>query len=304
MASDGGGSHAATARLVVRLKDCCNVMIHSIGFHLLAYSAQLSATVAVIAAVSLAVMVLLMSGWISTNGHAKDPGYEVFHGFAGKEWWQTGVIYQVYPWSFCDADGDGIGDLAGIKAKLDHLSSLNITCIWLNPIFSSPMKDLGYDVANYTAIDPIFGSLDDLRRLMDAAHSRNIHVILDLVPNHTSDQHHWFEQSRNATYAPKRDWYVWQPPDENNEPPTNWRSFFGGSAWTFDNQTGMYYLHQFLASQPDLNWSNPNVKEAIFEVMEYWLEFGIDGFRVDSPYVPYIDASTLWFSSFGYTFNT
>jgi alpha-glucosidase len=190
-------------------------------------------------------------------------------------WWQRGTVYQVYPRSFMDSDGDGIGDLAGIAARLDYLRSLGVDALWLSPIYPSPMKDFGYDVADYTAVDPIFGTLEDFDRLIEAAHARRLKVILDFVPNHTSDEHAWFKESRSSRTNPKRDWYIWR------DAPNNWRSCFGGSAWQFDATTGQYYYHAFLPEQPDLNWRNPEVVQAMLGVLRFWLERGVDGFRVD-----------------------
>jgi len=190
-------------------------------------------------------------------------------------WWQRGIVYQVYPRSFQDSDGDGIGDLPGILARLDYLRELGVDALWLSPIHPSPMKDFGYDVADYTAVDPVFGTLEDFDRLVAAAHARGIKVILDYVPNHTSDQHPWFQESRASRHNPKRDWYIWR------DAPNNWLSNFGGSAWQLDPATGQYYYHAFLPEQPDLNWRNPAVVEAMMGVLRFWLERGVDGFRVD-----------------------
>ncbi|MFV9505280.1 MAG: alpha-amylase family glycosyl hydrolase [Oscillochloridaceae bacterium umkhey_bin13] len=196
-------------------------------------------------------------------------------------WWQTGVIYQIYPRSFQDSNGDGIGDLPGIISRLDYLQWLGVDAIWLSPIYPSPMADFGYDVADYTAIDPIFGSLADFDRLVAAAHGRGLRVILDLVPNHSSDEHPWFVQSRADRDNPYRDWYIWRDPASDGGPPNNWRSNFGGPAWTFDPTTGQYYLHLFDPKQPDLNWRNPAVRTAIHEAMRFWFRRGVDGFRID-----------------------
>jgi alpha-glucosidase len=200
---------------------------------------------------------------------------------ADAPWWQTGVIYQIYPRSFLDADGDGIGDLRGIAARLDHLTDLGIDAVWISPIFASPMADFGYDISDYTSIDPLFGTLADFDALIKAAHDRGLRVILDFVPNHTSDQHPWFRESRTSRDNPKRDWYIWREPTQSGGVPNNWLSEFGGSAWEFDESTGQYYYHAFLARQPDLNWRNPEVQSAMQEVMRFWLRKGVDGFRVD-----------------------
>ena len=196
-------------------------------------------------------------------------------------WWQRGIVYQVYPRSFMDANGDGIGDLAGIISRLDYLHWLGVDALWLSPIYPSPMKDFGYDVSDYTAVDPRFGTLADFDRLVEAAHARGLKLILDFVPNHTSDQHAWFRESRASRDNPKRDWYLWRDPEPGGGPPNNWLSCFGGSAWQVDSATGQYYYHAFLPEQPDLNWRNPEVVEAMLGVLRFWLERGVDGFRVD-----------------------
>ncbi len=196
-------------------------------------------------------------------------------------WWQSGIIYQIYPRSFKDGNGDGIGDLPGIIEKLDYLEGLGIAAIWLSPIFPSPMKDFGYDVSDYTGIHPMFGTMADFDRLLAEAHQRGLKVLLDLVPNHTSDEHPWFLESRSSRDNPKRDWYVWRDPAADGGPPNNWLSVFGGSAWEYDAQTGQYYLHSFVKEQPDLNYRNPEVLQAILDVMQFWLKKGVDGFRVD-----------------------
>jgi alpha-glucosidase len=196
-------------------------------------------------------------------------------------WWQTGVIYQVYPRSFQDSDGDGVGDLRGIAQRLPHLVELGVDAVWLSPIFTSPMADFGYDIADYTGIDPLFGTLADFDALVADAHGLGLKVILDLVPNHTSDRHPWFKESRASRQNPKRDWYIWRDPAPGGGPPNNWLSNFGGSAWEYDRATGQYYYHAFLAAQPDLNWRTPGVRAAIYDVMRFWLRRGVDGFRVD-----------------------
>ena len=204
-----------------------------------------------------------------------------------RSWWREGVFYQIYPRSYQDSNGDGVGDLRGIIQRLDHLrgteGSLGIDAIWLSPFYTSPMKDFGYDVANYTDVDPIFGSLADADQLLDEAHRRGLKVIVDLVPNHTSDQHLWFQSSRSSRSDPKRDWYVWADPAKDGGPPNNWRSLFGKerAAWTLDPTSGQYYLHHFLPEQPDLNWWNEDVRRAMDDVLRFWLDRGADGFRVD-----------------------
>lgn len=196
-------------------------------------------------------------------------------------WWQRGVVYQVYPRSFQDSNGDGVGDLRGIAARLDHLVDLGVDALWLSPIQPSPMADFGYDVADYCGVDPIFGNLEDFDALVAAAHGRGLRVILDFVPNHSSDRHPWFLESRASRGSARRDWYIWRDPAPDGGPPTNWISHFGGSAWEWDEATGQYYLHSFLKEQPDLNWRNPAVRAAMLDVLRFWLERGVDGFRVD-----------------------
>jgi alpha-glucosidase len=196
-------------------------------------------------------------------------------------WWQRGIVYQVYPRSFQDSNGDGVGDLPGITARLDYLRWLSVDAIWISPIYPSPMQDFGYDVADYTAIDARFGTLDDFDELLQQAHARSLRVILDFVPNHTSDEHSWFTESRSSRDNPKRDWYLWRDPAADGGPPNNWLSCFGGSAWQFDERTGQYYYHAFLPEQPDLNWRHPAVVEAMLNVLRFWLDRGVDGFRVD-----------------------
>ena len=200
----------------------------------------------------------------------------------GSKWWETGIIYQIYPRSFQDSNHDGVGDLRGITRRLPYLTELGIDAIWLSPIFTSPMADFGYDIANYTDVDPLFGNLADLDTLIAEVHRHRLKLILDLVPNHTSDRHPWFVESRASRNNPKRDWFIWRDPASDGGPPTNWLSEFGGSAWKFDPLTDQYYCHTFLSAQPDLNWRNPTVREAIHDVMRFWLRRGIDGFRVDA----------------------
>ncbi|RLD02604.1 MAG: alpha-amylase [Chloroflexota bacterium] len=196
-------------------------------------------------------------------------------------WWQKGIIYQIYPRSYQDSNGDGIGDLAGIRQRLDYIQSLNVDAIWLSPIYPSPMHDFGYDVADYCEVNPIFGDMADLDALLEDIHARGLKLVLDLVPNHTSDEHRWFVESRSSRDNPKRDWYIWRDPAPDGGPPNNWVSFFGGPAWTYDERTGQYYLHQFVKQQPELNYRHPDVLPAMLDNMRFWLDKGIDGFRVD-----------------------
>ena len=190
-------------------------------------------------------------------------------------------MYQIYPRSFQDSDGDGVGDLKGITQRLDHLKWLGINAVWVSPIFPSPMADFGYDISDYCDIHPLFGTMDDFDKLLEEVHARDMKLILDLVPNHTSNEHPWFLESRSSKDNPKRDWYIWKDPAEDGSEPNNWLSVFGGSAWEWDEKTGQYYYHAFLKEQPDLNWRNPEVQKAMFDVMRFWLDKGVDGFRVD-----------------------
>jgi alpha-glucosidase len=199
----------------------------------------------------------------------------------GNFWWRDGVFYQIYPRSFQDSNGDGIGDINGVIDRLPYLRAIGIDAIWLSPIFPSPMADFGYDIRDYVGIDPIFGTISDFDALLAAAHASGLKLIVDLVPNHTSDQHPWFIESRSSRHDPKRDWYLWHEPGADGAVPNNWMSEFGGSAWTYDAGTRQYYYHAFLAQQPDLNWRNPKVRRAIYDVMRFWLRRGVDGFRVD-----------------------
>lgn len=197
-----------------------------------------------------------------------------------KHWRDVNAIYQVYPRSFKDSDGDGIGDLKGITEKLNYLADdLGVEAVWISPFFPSPQADCGYDVSDYCDVDPMFGSMQDFDELLAESHKRGLKVMIDLVPNHTSDQHEWFKESRFSRYNPKRDWYVWR------DQPNNWLSISGGSSWTYDGATEQYYLHSFMSSQPDLNWENPVVREAIKDVMRFWFDKGVDGFRVDAVWV-------------------
>jgi alpha-glucosidase len=196
-------------------------------------------------------------------------------------WWKSGVVYQIYPRSFQDSDGDGVGDLAGIERRLDYLAALGIDAMWISPICPSPMADFGYDVADYCDVDPLFGSLVDFDRLLAAAHARGIKVLLDFVPNHSSDRHPWFVESRASRDNAKRDWYIWRDAGPGGGPPNNWISDFGGSAWEWDEASGQYYYHAFLKEQPDLNWRNPELRAAMMDALRFWLDRGVDGFRID-----------------------
>jgi len=204
-----------------------------------------------------------------------------------EQWFREAVVYQVYPRSFQDSDGDGIGDLRGIISRLDYLRTLGIDVLWLSPIYRSPQDDNGYDISDYEDVDPTFGTLADLDELVEQAHARGIRIVMDLVVNHTSDEHPWFVESRSRRDNPKRDWYWWRPARDGHEAgttgaePTNWQSFFSGPAWELDAETGEYYLHLFSRKQPDLNWENPQVRAAVYAMMRWWLDRGIDGFRMD-----------------------
>ena len=203
-----------------------------------------------------------------------------------REWWKEGIIYQIYPRSFSDANGDGIGDLQGIIEKLDYLNdgtprSLGIDAIWLSPIYPSPMYDFGYDISDYCAIDPVFGDIRTFDTLIDEAHRRKVRIILDMVFNHSSHLHPWFIESRASNDSPKRDWYIWKDPPPGARVPNNWQAAFGGSGWEWDEASQQFYYHSFLKEQPDLNWWNPRLRGAVFDVMRYWLDRGVDGFRLD-----------------------
>ncbi|MCA8934388.1 MAG: alpha-glucosidase, partial [Rhodospirillaceae bacterium] len=197
------------------------------------------------------------------------------------EWWRGAVIYQIYPRSFQDSDGDGIGDLPGIIDRLEHIAELGADAIWISPFFRSPMKDFGYDIAGYTEIDPMFGTLEDYDRLIATAHELGLKVVIDQVYSHSSDLCPWFEESRQARTGPKADWYVWADPKPDGTPPNNWLSVFGGPAWDWEPRRRQYYLHNFLAEQPDLNLLNPVVQDAVLDVARFWLDRGTDGFRLD-----------------------
>ena len=197
-------------------------------------------------------------------------------------WWQDGIIYQVYPRSFQDSNSDGIGDLHGIMQRLPYLKALGIKAIWISPIYPSPMADFGYDISDYKGIWPTFGSMADFDKLLQRIHEMGMRLILDLVPNHSSDEHPWFVESRSSRDNPKRDWYIWKDARSDGTPPNNWLSVFGGSAWEWDEKTKQYYYHAFLVQQPDLNWRNPEVEQAMLDIMRFWLDKGVDGFRVDA----------------------
>ncbi|GGL70270.1 alpha-glucosidase [Wenxinia marina] len=199
-----------------------------------------------------------------------------------REWWRDAVIYQIYPRSYQDSNGDGLGDLKGITQRLEHVASLGVDAIWLSPFFTSPDKDMGYDVSDYTDVSPIYGTLGDFDALMAEAHRLELKVIIDQVLSHTSDQHPWFAESRSSRDNPKADWYVWADPKQDGTPPNNWLSIFGGSAWMFDTRRHQYYLHNFVKEQPDLNFHNPEVVDAVLDVMKFWLDRGVDGFRLDT----------------------
>ena len=205
----------------------------------------------------------------------------------GHDWWKRAVVYQIYPRSFADSDGDGVGDLRGITGRLDHLAWLGIDVLWLSPVYRSPQDDNGYDISDYRDIDPTFGSLEDFHELLAGVHERGMKLVMDLVVNHTSDEHPWFEESRSSPDSAKRDWYWWRPPREGmaaGDPgaePNNWGASFSGPAWQLDPASGEYYLHLFSRKQPDLNWENPEVRQAVYDMMGWWLDAGVDGFRMD-----------------------
>lgn len=206
---------------------------------------------------------------------------------ADAPWWTGAVVYQVYPRSFQDSDGDGVGDLRGVLQRIDHLVELGVDVVWFSPVYRSPQDDNGYDISDYQDVDPLFGTLEDLDEVVEALHAHGIKVVMDLVVNHTSDEHPWFVESRSSVGSPKRDWYWWRPARTGTAPgtpgaePTNWGSFFSGPAWEYDEATGEYYLHLFSRKQPDLNWENPQVREAVYAMMRWWLDRGVDGFRMD-----------------------
>src|ERR1700757_4544254 len=197
-------------------------------------------------------------------------------------WWKNAVIYEIYPRSFQDSNGDGVGDINGITKRLDYLKGLGVDAIWITPMYPSPQVDFGYDIADYTAIDPQYGTLADFDRLVKEASARDLRVIMDFVPNHTSDLHPWFIESRSSRTNAKRDWYIWRDGKAPGQPPNNWQSWFGHSAWKFDPKTNQYYYHYFYPQQPDLNWRNPEVKTAMEGVLQFWMDHGVAGFRIDA----------------------
>ena len=199
-----------------------------------------------------------------------------------RPWWQTDVVYQIYPRSFQDSNGDGVGDLPGITSRLGYLADLGVGAVWLSPFYPSPQADFGYDVSDYCGVDPQYGTLDDFDALTARAHELGLRVIVDLVPNHSSQAHAWFQESRSSRESPRRDWYIWRDPAPDGGPPNNWLSIFGGPAWSLDEATGQYYLHTFLEEQPDLNWRNPDVVDAMMDVARFWMRRGADGFRLDA----------------------
>ncbi len=211
---------------------------------------------------------------------------------AAEPWWKHAVIYEIYPRSFQDTNGDGVGDLKGVTQRLDYLKALGVDAIWLTPFFPSPNKDFGYDVADYTNVSPEYGTMQDWDVLSREAKKRGIRILVDFVLNHSSDQHPWFKESRSSRTNPKRDWYVWRDPAPDGGPPSNWESIFGGSTWEFDKATGQYYYHVFYPEQPDVNWSNPGLRKAMLDVMRFWLDHGASGFRLDA--TPYLFEDTSW----------
>jgi alpha-glucosidase len=237
-----------------------------------------------VAGLVLALGVCLKGGFDSAMAQGKPAPVDkhFIHGSGEDPWWKHAVIYEIYPRSFQDSNGDGVGDIRGVVSRLDYLHDLGINAIWLTPMYPSPLVDFGYDVSDYTAIDPLYGTLDDFDLLVAEAKKRDIRVIMDLVANHTSDQHPWFRDSRSSRDNPKRDWYIWRDGKAPGQPPNNWESWFGHSAWTFDPATNQYYYHYFYKEQPDLNWRNPEVRQAMYNAMRFWLDRGVAGFRVDA----------------------
>ncbi|PYU57685.1 MAG: glucohydrolase [Acidobacteria bacterium] len=219
---------------------------------------------------------------LAQQGPPQSPKAEHALSKAEDPWWKHAVIYEIYPRSFQDSNGDGVGDINGITSRLDYLRDLGIDAIWISPMYPSPLVDFGYDVSDYTAIDPLYGTLADFDRLVSEGKKRNIRVVMDFVPNHTSDQHPWFKESRSSRTNPKRDWYVWRDGKEPGQPPNNWQSWFGHSAWQLDPATNQYYYHHFYTEQPDLNWRNPEVRKAMYDALRFWFKRGAAGFRLDA----------------------
>lgn len=235
-----------------------------------------------------------------------------------KTWWKNGTVYQIYPSCFKDSNGDGIGDIPGIISKLDYIKDLGIDIVWLCPMYESPQIDMGYDISNYEDVHKPYGSVADMDDLIQGCHDRGMRLVIDLVVNHTSDQHQWFKESRSSKNNPKRDWYIWRPAkydvNGHREPPNNWRSNFGGSVWQWDEATEEYYMHLFAPEQPDLNWESPAARNAIYQsAMEFWLQKGVDGFRVDTvnmyskapgfPDAPVVDLGSQWQGAADYYCN-
>jgi alpha-glucosidase len=235
------------------------------------------------ALIVLLLVVAPVVSFVCAQQHASDASavHQTAEG-ANDMWWKHAVIYEIYPRSFQDSNGDGVGDLNGITSRLDYLKDLGVDAIWITPMYPSPQVDFGYDIADYTAIDPQYGSMADFDRLVKEAKARDIRVIMDFVPNHTSDQHPWFLESRSSRTNPKRDWYIWRDGKASGQPPNNWLSWFGHSAWRFDARTGQFYYHHFYPEQPDLNWRNPEVRKAMYDVLRFWMDRGVAGFRLDA----------------------
>ena len=233
---------------------------------------------AIFAHLRFCLVILLFATCVPTKSHAQSRPAPA----PGHEWWRHAVFYEIYPRSFADSNNDGIGDLNGITAKLDYLRALGVDAIWITPCYPSPQVDFGYDVSDYQNIDPMYGDLQDFDRLVSEASKRRIRILMDLVLNHTSDQHAWFKESRSSRDNPKRTWYIWRDGKGNHQPPNNWLSTFGGSAWKFDPATGQWYYHFFYPEQPDLNWRNPEVERAMFDVTRWWYRRGVAGFRLDA----------------------
>jgi len=231
---------------------------------------------------TLIVMLLAFAGTAPFSGQEATQNPTTPQSQPGDPWWKHAVIYEVYPRSFRDSNGDGVGDMNGITSRLDYLKDLGIDAIWITPMYPSPQIDFGYDIANYEAFDPQYGTMADFDRLVSEAKKRNIRVIMDYVANHTSDQNAWFQESRSSRANPKRDWYIWRDGKGRGKPPNNWQSWFGHSAWTFDEKTGQWYYHYFYVQQPDLNWRNPEVRKAMYDVLRFWLDHGAAGFRIDA----------------------